>query len=216
MGRRGRAAALAGLLLVAFALLLLLVEEGWGPLVTVDAAGRDDLHHLAAGTPGLVLTMKAVSTLGTITAYAVAGGLLVVHLLRSRRPRAAVFAVVAVGGGSLLNTAVKAVVDRARPWVADPVAHAGQSSFPSGHAQGVVVAGAVVLLVLSPELAARRPVAAAAAGAWALLMGFARVALGLHYVSDVLGGYLLGLAWLAACASALAPWQAAEPAISRT
>lgn len=203
---RARAAALAVLLAAAFLVLLVLVQHGWSPLARIDGSAQDRLHAVAVGSPWFVRGMKAVSSLGTISVYAVAGALLAGHLLHRGRARAAVFVVVTVLGGSLLNTSVKAAVDRARPLLADPVASAGHSAFPSGHAQGVAVAATVLLLVLWP--APRRAVLLAVG--WALLMGFSRVALGVHYVTDVLGGYLLGLAWVAACAAALPPWRTAQ------
>ncbi len=111
------------------------------------------------------------------------------------------------------------LVDRARPIVADPVAHAGGLSFPSGHAQNAVVAWGVLLLVFLPVLRGRwRVVAVIAAVAVVLAIGFARVALSVHFVSDVLAGYALGAAWLAAMIAAFNAWRrdagrpAADPA----
>jgi len=184
-----------------FLVLMALVHEGWPPLVHLDGAARDGRHRVALASPGFVLAMRTVSTLGTSGVYVVVGAVLVWHLLRVGLPRRAVFVAVTGVGGSLLNTSVKALVDRARPVLDDPVAHAAYSSFPSGHAQGVVVAAGVLLVVL-PAL--RRRVALPAV-VWVLLMGFSRVALGVHYVSDVLAGYLLAVAWLAACVAVVAP-----------
>ena len=201
--RRHRAVlpGLAGLgALAGFLLVLALVEHRWAPLVALDDHARDGLHRLAGASAAFVQAMKAVSALGTISVYLVLVLLLAGHLLRQGRRRAAGFAVVAVAVGSLLNTGVKHLVDRARPLLDDPVASAAHSSFPSGHAQGVVVAVGVLLVALGPTLPHGRRRALAAAGLlWALLMGFSRVALGVHYVSDVLGGYLLAVAWLATC-----------------
>ena len=118
-------------------------------------------------------------------------------------PRLALFVVVTVAGSALLNAVVKLAVDRARPVVADPVAHASGMSFPSGHAQSAVVATSVLRLVFLPLLrGARRSVAVVLAVAFMLAIGFARVALGVHFVSDVLAGYALGAAWVAAMIAA--------------
>ena len=90
----------------------------------------------------------------------------------------------------------------------DPVAHAAGTSFPSGHAQSAVVATSVLLLVFLPYLrGAWRVVAIAGAVAYVLAIGFARVALGVHYVSDVLAGYALGAAWVAAMVAAFNIWR---------
>ena len=208
-GARTLLACLAVLLVVVpFLLVLVLVQDRWSPLVRLDDGVRDGLHRLVVSHRGLVRPLQVVSALGTSGAYLLLFGALAVGLLRRGRRRLAVFTVVTVAGGSLLNTAVKSVVDRARPVLPDPVAHASYSSFPSGHAQGVVVATGVLLLVLLPAVPrARRPVAGGLAVLWALLMGFSRVALGVHYLSDVVAGYVLGAAWLAACTAAFSAWR---------
>ena len=92
-------------------------------------------------------------------------------------------------------------------------------SFPSGHAQSAMVAASVLLLVFLPLLrGAWRWVAVGAAVVYVLAIGFARVTLGVHYVSDVLAGYVLGAAWVAAMIAAFNAWRrergrpAADPA----
>jgi undecaprenyl-diphosphatase len=81
-------------------------------------------------------------------------------------------------------------------------------SFPSGHAQSSIVATSVLLLVFLPALrGAWRWVAVAAGVAWVLTVGFSRVALGVHYVSDVLAGYALGAAWVVAMTAAFSAWR---------
>jgi membrane-associated phospholipid phosphatase len=103
---------------------------------------------------------------------------------------------------------VKLAVDRARPALTEPVAHAAGSSFPSGHAQAAFVAASVLLLVFLPLLhGAWRAIAVALAVAYVLAIGFARVGLGVHYVSDVLAGYALGAAWVAAMIAAFNAWR---------
>jgi undecaprenyl-diphosphatase len=213
---RRRTAVVAVAPLAAFAVLLLLVQDRWAPLHGLDLHLTAALHHVAVAHHGFVLAMKAVSALGTSAAYVVLVGRLLVWLLRRRRSRAAGFAVLATAGGSALNGLVKASVQRARPVFADPVAHAGQSSFPSGHAQAVAVAVGVFLLLVLPAVPpARRRVAAAAALAWALLMAFSRVALGVHYPTDVTAGLALGAAWVLLCAAVVGPACLRDPGRSR-
>jgi membrane-associated phospholipid phosphatase len=210
-GSRPALAAVAlSLVAVPLPVLLLLVRLRWGPLRALDEGVLDGLHAWALAAPRLVLSMQVVTTLGTGGAYAVLLSGLVLVLLRRGQRRLALFAVVTTVGGQLLNVAAKASVDRARPLLDDPVATAASSSFPSGHAQGVVVFTGVLLLVL-PRAA--RPAPLLAALTWSLLMGATRLVLGVHYLSDVVAGFLLGLAWLAACAAAFdVPGTTARPA----
>jgi len=113
--------------------------------------------------------------------------------------------VVAAGlGSALLNVVVKTAVHRLRPVLSDPVAHAQGLSFPSAHAQAAVVGYALLLLVFLPILqGVWRTGAVTFALVAVLAIGFSRIALGVHYLSDVLGGFLLGAAWVTAMAAAL-------------
>ena len=103
---------------------------------------------------------------------------------------------------------MKNLVDRARPALPDPVASADGFSFPSGHAQAAMVGYAVLLLVFLPALrGVWHGLAVTVATAMVVAIGFSRVALGVHYVSDVLAGYALGAAWVAAMAAAFNAWR---------
>ena len=212
----------AALLLVAvpFGLLLFLVEDSWRPLVRMDGGARDDLHAVALHHDGLVAALKLLSTIGSAVVYVPLFAAVAAWLAWWQRlPRLAAFVVVTTAGSTLLNALVKLAVDRARPVLDDPVAHAGGLSFPSGHAQSAMVAASVLLLVFLPLLhGAWRWVAVGVAVVFVLAIGFARVTLGVHYVSDVLAGYALGAAWVAAMIAAFNAWRrergrpAADPA----
>jgi membrane-associated phospholipid phosphatase len=201
--RFGARAALIGVALtlvaVPFGLLLLLVKENWPPLQSVDAGARDGLNEFAVEQDWFVTVMKAVSAVGSGRVYTVLFTGVVLWLLWRRLPRLAMFVAVTPLGSGLLNGTVKTLVDRARPVLPEPVAHAPGFSFPSGHAQSAMVSYCVLLLVFLPVLrGVWRRVAVAVSLVMVLLIGFSRVALGVHYVSDVLAGYALGAAWVAA------------------
>jgi undecaprenyl-diphosphatase len=190
-------------LLVLFVLTLLLVDARWSPLLRVDQGARDGLHRYAVSHAGFVSAMQLVSSSGAgVTWFAVLAPV-VVWLLWCRMRRLALFVVVTAVGSSLLNLAVKVTVHRVRPHLSDPVAYAQGLSFPSGHAQEAVVGYTLLLLVFLPLLAGawRRATVVVAALA-PIAIGFSRIALGVHYVSDVLGGILLGAAWVAAMTAA--------------
>ncbi|MEA2382241.1 MAG: hypothetical protein QOH72_2212 [Solirubrobacteraceae bacterium] len=208
-GTRALLAALAlTLVAVPFALLLFLVEDRWRPLLRIDDGARDDLHAYALHHHWMVTVAKVLSTIGSTPVYLVIFAALAGWLVHRGLRRLALFVVVTMVGSGLLNLAVKTAVHRARPVLPDPVAHAGGLSFPSGHAQGIAVASGVLLLVFLPVLRRRsRRVAAAVALLMVLAIGAARVALGVHYVTDVLGGYVLGAAWVAAMTAAFSAWR---------
>jgi len=197
---RARYAALALLLVaVPFALLVFLVRVSWGPMLRLDMDASTALHRAAVDQSWFVTAMLVVSRLGSTVVWFAVFAVVVGWLLWRRRFRLAAFAGLTVVTSSLLNDLVKAAVDRARPVLPDPVAHAPGLSFPSGHAQAAMVGCAVLLLVFLPVLpTVARRYAVGGAVFVVLAIGFSRVALGVHYVSDVVGGYVLGAAWVAA------------------
>ena len=205
------------LVAVPFALLLLLVEDKWAPLSEADLGARDGLHRFALGQPAFVWVMRTLSDAGSGLAWQLVVLVVVVWLLSRRLWRLALFAVVTTAGSSLVNSAVKAMVHRQRPVVPQPFVHEPGASFPSGHAQAAIVGYGVLLLVFLPVLTGVwRRVAVGAAVVLVLGIGFSRVALAAHYVSDVLGGFVLGAAWLAAMTALFSAWrvQRGRPRVS--
>jgi len=123
--------------------------------------------------------------------------LLMVWRWRSRTPL--ILMIMAVAGSLLITLVGKAVVGRNRPPLADAVPpYESSPSFPSGHAlNSTVIAGMVAYLLLrrwSSILA--RVLTVAVALAWAISIGLSRVFLGHHWLTDVMFGWLVGLAWL--------------------
>jgi undecaprenyl-diphosphatase len=208
-GARAVLAAVALLLVaVPFGLLLFFVEDKWPPLQSADTGARDGLHRYAVESHTLVTVFKVLSTIGGTVSYLVVFAVVALYLLRRGLRRLALFVVVTVVGSSLLNLAVKTAVHRSRPVLPDPVAHANGLSFPSGHAQAAIVAYSVLLLVFLPALrGAWRVIAVTVAVLMVLLIGLARIGLGVHYLSDVLAGYVLGAAWVAAMTAAFSAWR---------
>src|SRR5205814_9225723 len=125
-----------------------------------------------------------------------------------RRYRLVTFLVVSGAGALILDPALKAAVGRLRPVVAHPVATGGGNSFPSGHSLGSIIVYGALLMVFAPALPRRwrTPVIVAAAVLVALI-GFSRLALGVHFLSDVLGAWALGVAWLGITAYATELWR---------
>ena len=110
--------------------------------------------------------------------------------LRSRALWAFVTMMVAWNVGLL----AKVLVGRARPIVDDPISHSPGYSFPSGHAFNVAVVGTVVVFLLWPLLSTvGHRVSVAVAVVFALAVGLDRIFLGVHFPSDVLAGWILGV-----------------------
>jgi membrane-associated phospholipid phosphatase len=188
-------------------LLALLVRSNWDPLIDLDTSVAQRLHSVALRHHWLVDVMQGVSVVigpWVLRPIVTAVGLV---LLARRRIRLGSWVLVANWGGALLGVVLKEVVGRARPDLLDAVATAGGRSFPSGHALGGTISCGLLALVLGGAVPAhRRLVWAVAAGA-VVLVCFARVFLGVHYLSDVTAGVLLGIAWLGLTAAAFHAWR---------
>jgi membrane-associated phospholipid phosphatase len=108
--------------------------------------------------------------------------------------RRALFLAGTVGGTGALNSGLKRVIRRRRPKPALHVARPSSSSFPSGHASGsVALAGSAAYVAWLGTRSVPVTAAVALAGtAWAGAVGYSRVKLARHHISDVAGGYALG------------------------
>lgn len=184
------------MLLVIFARLAVEIREQES-LVTLDQQIADQFYHRAnAQTDDFFSAVTLLGSQGVIL-LALAGA----AYLAWRRAWVHFWVwAIAVGGGEALNVLVKDLFTRARPIVDVPILAARGYSFPSGHAMlSTVVYGIVAYFIL---LTARQWwQRAAVAGFFTLLIlliGLSRIVLVVHFFSDVLGGFLLGGAWLAA------------------
>ena len=193
---------------VLFAALALLVRASAGPIVRLDRRTSANLHGYALSHPSFTSLMRGVSNAGTTVVWTVLMALVTCWLLYRRLFRLAVFLVVTEAGSLLLNNLIKLAVGRARPHLSDPVALAAGKSFPSGHSQAAIVGFAILLAVFLPAVARGwRPWLMAVAAFLVLLIGFSRIALGVHYLSDVVGAFLIGTVWFIGMASAFGAWR---------
>ncbi|MBS2963170.1 phosphatase PAP2 family protein [Actinocrinis puniceicyclus] len=190
------------------ALIAVAVEGSWAPLRRVDGSASQHMHLLALNHPLWVRTMLIVSDVGSPTVMRALVVVLAVVLWLRRAHRLALWAAVTLAGGALIDVVLKAAVGRARPHFVHPVALAPGGSFPSGHAFTSALAAGVVLLWALPLLSRRGKVAAwVLAVLVPLLVGVSRVALGVHWVTDVVGGWLLGAGLVAATSAAFETWR---------
>ena len=206
--RLAAGAAIAGALSVPFVGLLLLVEGRNERLEALDLGVAADLHGWALEHPAVVRLLLFLQDALNPNVFRALVLVAAVVLWRSGARRLAVWAVVTTAAGALLGVVLKLLVARARPTFPDPVAVVGQYSFPSGHALGSFLGAGVLLVIALPVLRRRgRVVAWTAAVAVVLLVGFDRIALGVHYVSDVLAGWAAAGAVLAGTATAFGTWR---------
>ena len=191
-----------------FGLLLLLVRFRWAPLLHADSTVAAALNGLIAPHAGAVDAANLISRAGGRPVMFWLVGFAVVLLLARRRFRLALYLVVTGVGALLLDPSLKMLVGRLRPVVDVPVATAPGNSFPSGHALGSMVVYGALLLVFLPAVRAKgRPYVIGGVTLVVALIGFTRIALGVHFLSDVLAGWLLGAAWLGVTAYAFRVWR---------
>lgn len=189
-----RIAAVSGAALL-FGLLLIAVRVRWLPLESVDGGVAGHLNSAISHHPAWVRAMKVISWLGSSGFLLWTAGAAAAVLALRRRFVLAAYLVVASAGAPTLDYALKLAVGRLRPVVHDPVAFGGGNSFPSGHSLSSIVIYGALVLVFGPALPARKLVVAVVAVLVAAI-GFSRLALGVHFLSDVLGAWCLGVAWL--------------------
>jgi undecaprenyl-diphosphatase len=110
--------------------------------------------------------------------------------------------------GGAISTAIKVLVDRPRPRFDEPITEAFGKSFPSGHAMSSTIGYGTLLLAFMPLIPDRWRVRAFASYVvLVLLISASRLGLGVHYLSDVLGGIVLGAAWLCVSVATFRIWR---------
>ncbi len=164
----------------------------------------------ALAGPALDRFFVFVSAIGYQWGVVPADIALTLGLLAARRWREATFAGVAFAGSALLNLATKQFFQRDRPALWESIAPEHTFSFPSGHAMGSATL-AVTVSLLCWHTRWRWPVVVLAA-LFAVTVGASRIYLGVHYPSDILGGWAAGAAWVAGVYLVLfrireRPWQ---------
>ena len=193
---------------VPFTLLALLVLGNWAPLARLDARVANNLNAYASDRPHLVDALDTLAVVLDPWVFRVAVLAVAAWLWHRSAGRLAVWAVTTMVIGGVLGIVLKVIVTRARPTFDQPVAHAGGYSFPSGHALNSFLGVGVLILVFLPVLSrAGRWLAYVLGAAVVLLTGFDRVALGVHYVSDVVAGWIVALACLVGTAGAFEIWR---------
>ncbi|AQT67604.1 phosphatidylglycerophosphatase B [Anaerohalosphaera lusitana] len=200
-----------------FAAMVICAGGLWGFIEVVDEVYESDTQPMEEkilqtfrdpedpaamrGPDWLRKTVQSISATGNSTVLILVVLVTCGYLFISGNHKAMWTVLITVCGGAFLVFALKGLFDRPRPDIVPHLAEVTTASFPSGHAaiSTIVYAtlGAVVCRVLPTHTLRIYTIAVAAT--MAFLIGCSRVLVGVHYPTDVLGGWMLGLAWAAAC-----------------
>jgi len=179
--------------------------EGFAYL-QMDIVARNFVEGI--NTPAVTSLMQRITWIGNPVPVAALSLLIGIFLsYRHSRRRLYCFAAI-MGGGALLNLFLKDAFQRARPAIPHIVL-AGGYSFPSGHSMGSVLffGGLAYVLMFSTERSGlQRILAVVLCTIAALLIGFSRIYLGVHYLSDVIAGYTAGFCWIGICITGTETW----------
>ena len=178
------------------------------PLIGVDHELAGWFHqHL---TPTFVSVLRTFAEFGSSEWIGLSLFALVLFFAWKRWWPSLVTLIVAVPGGMLLNEWMKVLVHRQRPFVDGPFVDWSGYSFASGHTIGATLLYGQLLLFILPALKARhwRLLSVFSTVSLIALVGFSRIALGAHFLTDVLAAIFFGIIWLAFCLFATKPMRA--------
>ena len=191
--RPGRDYVLAAIAALVFVWLSVIVPDA-GP-TAFDVSVRATIHGWA--NPAATAAMRVATQLGGVWFLFPLGALVVGALYQARRRRHAALFVLAVLGANLLDEGMKLIFRRERPipWFEYP--QPGSYSFPSGHSfvSLCFYFSLAEILIRAEWPLARKMAMWTAAAVLTLAIGFSRAYLGVHYPTDVLGGFTAAIAW---------------------
>lgn len=174
-----------------------------GPLLSIDQMAATTVHQVQ--TPALTTFFLVVTALGSMEAIALVSLVGAVIFGAWRRWLLFWTWVIAAGGSVVLILLLKFLFARPRPYFEQPLLLETYYSFPSGHAMEAVVLYGMLAYFAVLSLRTWRVCAAVVFGTsiLVLLIGFSRVYLGVHYLSDVAAGFAAGGVWLSTCIMAM-------------
>jgi undecaprenyl-diphosphatase len=191
--------------LIATVILLSLAWDvaSYAPIVVLDTNIANWLHK--HGTPEITAFMIAVTTMHSIPGTGLMAAAFGVVLARMREWYWLLTLALTMGGGMALNSLLKHVYARVRPYFDDPWVSLSSYSFPSGHTAGAVLLYGVAAAFLASRFDRHRQRAACVIGAVfaAALVAFSRMYLGAHYLSDVVAAACSSVVWLVLSLSAV-------------
>jgi undecaprenyl-diphosphatase len=192
-------------------LLLVLVVLSWHPLMAVDGDIARTTHRWAVEQRGITQVSRVLTdwVWDPLTMRVLCGAAVVWLLWRHRAGRLALWVAATCAVAALAQNSLKAAVGRARPVWPDPVDSAHYAAFPSGHAMTATVVCGLLLWLLRRYGAGRLlwRTALTVAVVSVLGVGLTRIWLGVHWPSDVVGGWLLGALLVALAVTSYERWR---------
>jgi YegS/Rv2252/BmrU family lipid kinase len=188
----------AGLSFLLFALLLVAVVQGWGPVAQFDDRGSP-AEKWAVGSTPLRDALRVIEVVFETTGIVLMTLVLAVILVARGHRRAVVYTIGVMVATTIAFNVVKLLVGRTRPeWQLKDALYSTKS-FPSGHASSITALGGVliVLVVMLVRRGNMRRLLYTVIGLVIVVVCLDRVLLGRHFPSDVVGGFLLGMGMVA-------------------
>lgn len=200
---------------VAFLSFLLVAEDVLEP-ATLALDRIAAAFSVSIVSPALTRVLWLITLMGDFRMVVVETAIAAVLLAVWGHPRRAGSVVILVSTGAVVVEWLKQLINRPRPDVhVQMMATPGGMSFPSGHAMaGLLLFGTLALMLFASRLPKRvRVWGAIGTTLVGVIIGLSRVYLGVHYMSDVLGSWLLGTTMLATWAAAVLVWGRTQPPI---
>lgn len=173
-----------------------------GPLIQWDLLLAESLHALALNSSAFVINIMIIGSYLGLQGSVGISVILAVYFLYKRFWRELVMGVAALGGSGLLFIFLSHAFNRPRPflsfdkliWLSSP----NIPGFPSGHASGILVLCGFLVYLLVPKIKSYlgKVLVITIALLVMFYVGFSRLYLGDHYLTDILAGYAVGFAWL--------------------
>jgi undecaprenyl-diphosphatase len=185
--------------------------QGWVWLTAIDDGMLGYFHDIGVAHPGWVTAWNWFCMVFDPMTLRILALIPIVWLLRRGQPRVALFLLLSVELSAVVTEIAKALANRPRPPTA--LVYAPSTSFPSGHALGIMVCVLALLTVALPVVASRWHTPLMLLGAAIVLaIGIGRVVLNVHHPSDVIAGWALGCLYYLVCLPVLTA-RAERPAV---
>lgn len=188
---------LALISIIPFAIIVIMTLSGWEKMTQLDYQISRYIYNWHSSTSNQIMTI--ITHMGDAVTQTIVTSLTVIALFFMKKWRSGLwYGLTVLLGALVLNGSVKELYGRARPSEIKALVEIGGYSFPSGHSMGaVIVYGGILFLIFQfTRSFSLRIFFSILIVPLILLIGFSRIYLAVHFPSDVIGGFSLGLSWL--------------------